>query len=229
MTYKLTESAILKADENLSIPRNPANRHYQQFLQDVIDGAVVEGEDVAEPSYAELRASEYPDMATQLDMQYWDNVNGTTVWQDTIDAIKAKYPKTITGGVTVADVPAWVQEEADAKLFAQQLSAYKVAVARLEQYVLADGREELREMQPTGETVFNEETGEMEAVMAEVVVQTAIEPLEPTVERTVYSDDMDAEPTVETIENPLITADNAERAEAQAVVDATPQAVKEAV
>lgn len=227
--YKLTESAILKSDENLSIPRDPANRHYQQFLDDVIDGAVVEGEDVHSPSYAELRAAEYPDMATQLDMQYWDGINGTTTWQDTIDAIKAKYPKTITGGVTVADVPAWVQEEADAKLFAQQLAAYKVAVARLEQYVLADGREEVREMQPTGETVFNEETGEMEAVMAEVVVQTAIEPLEPTVERTVYSDDMDAEPTVETIENPLITQDNLERAEAQAVVDATPQAVKEAV
>ena len=227
--YKLTESAILKSDENLSIPRNPSNRHYQQFLQDVIDGAVVEGEDVVEPSYTELRAAEYPDMATQLDMQYWDNVNGTTVWQDTIDAIKAKYPKTITGGTTVADVPAWVQEEADAKLFAQQLSAYKIAVARLEQYVLADGREEVREMQPTGEQVFNEETGEMEAVMAEVVTVTAIEPLEPTVERTVYSDDMDAEPTVETIENPLITQDNLERAEAQAVVDATPQEVKDAV
>ena len=227
--YKLTESAILKSDENLSIPRDPANRHYQQFLQDVIDGAEVIGEDVVEPSYTELRAAEYPDMATQLDMQYWDNVNGTTVWQDTIDAIKAKYPKTITGGTTVADVPAWVQEEADAKLFAQQLSAYKIAVARLEQYVLADGREEVREMQPTGEQVFNEETGEMEAVMAEVVTVTAIEPLEPTVERTVYSDDMDAEPTVETIENPLITQDNLERAEAQAVVDATPQEVKDAV
>ena len=227
--YKLNDSSIQL--ENLSIPRDPANRHYQQFLDDVIEHgiSIVEGEDVVEPSYAELRAQEYPDMATQLDMQYWDNVNGTTTWQDTIDAIKVKYPKTITGGTTVADVPAWVQEEADAKLFAQQLSAYKVAVERLEQYVLAEGRAEVREMQPTGEQVFNEETGEMEAVMAEVVVQTAIEPLEPTVERTVYSDDMDAEPTVEVIENPLITQDNAERAEAQAVVDATPEAVKDAV
>ena len=83
-------------------------------------------------------------------------------------------------------------------------------------------------MQPTGEVVFNEETGEMEPVMAEVVVQTAIEPVEPTVERTVYGDDPEAEPTVETIENPLITQDNGERAEAQSVVDATLQAVKDA-
>jgi len=36
------------------------------------------------------------------------------------------------------------------------------------------------------------------------------------------------EPVEETIENPLITTDNAERTAAQAVVDATPQAVKDA-
>ena len=112
--------------------------------------------------------------------------------------------------------------------FNQQLADYRVAVARLAQYVLADGRAEVREMQPTGEQVFNEETGEMEDVMMEVVTVTAIEPVEATVTRMVYSEDMDAEPTEETIENPLITTDNAERAAAQAVVDATPQAVKDA-
>jgi hypothetical protein len=37
-----------------------------------------------------------------------------------------------------------------------------------------------------------------------------------------------AEPTEETIENPLITTDTMERAAAQAVVDATPQAVVDA-
>jgi hypothetical protein len=43
--------------------------------------------------YQRNRASEYPSIQEQLDMQYWDSVNGTTVWQDTINAIKAKYPK----------------------------------------------------------------------------------------------------------------------------------------
>ena len=43
--------------------------------------------------YARKRASEYPSIAEQLDMQYWDSVNGTTVWADTIAAIKDKYPK----------------------------------------------------------------------------------------------------------------------------------------
>jgi len=39
------------------------------------------------------RQSEYKTIAEQLDMQYWDAVNGTTNWQDHINAIKTKYPK----------------------------------------------------------------------------------------------------------------------------------------
>lgn len=35
----------------------------------------------------------YPSIQEQLDMQYWDKVNGTNTWQETIDAIKTKYPK----------------------------------------------------------------------------------------------------------------------------------------
>jgi len=44
-------------------------------------------------AYKEQRASEYKTIAEQLDMQYWDAVNGTTNWQDHINAIKTKYPK----------------------------------------------------------------------------------------------------------------------------------------
>jgi hypothetical protein len=70
---------------------------------------------------------------------------------------------------------------------------------------------------------------EMEDVMADVITVTAIEPVEATVTRMVYSeDDPMAEPVEETIENPLITTDVAERAAAQATVDATPQPVKDA-
>ena len=43
--------------------------------------------------YQRLRANEYPSIQEQLDMQYWDKINGTTVWQDTVQAIKDKYPK----------------------------------------------------------------------------------------------------------------------------------------
>ena len=144
-------------------------------------------------------------------------------YQDVLDAIIAEGAACFDG-----DIPADLQAAADEKQFNQQLAAYRTATARLAQYVLADGRAEVTEMQPTGEQVFNEETMEMEDVMHEVITVTAIDPVEPTVTRLVYSDDIDAEPTEETIENPLITKDNEERAAAQATVDATPAAVVEA-
>ena len=35
----------------------------------------------------------YLPLAQQLDLQYWDSVNGTTKWKDHVAAVKAKYPK----------------------------------------------------------------------------------------------------------------------------------------
>ena len=43
--------------------------------------------------YKSERASAYPSIQEQLDMQYWDKVNGTNTWQDAINAVKNKYPK----------------------------------------------------------------------------------------------------------------------------------------
>ena len=43
--------------------------------------------------YQRLRAAEYPSLVDQLDMQYHDALNGTTTWQDAVNAVKAKYPK----------------------------------------------------------------------------------------------------------------------------------------
>jgi hypothetical protein len=145
-------------------------------------------------------------------------------YQEVLDAIIAEGAACFDG-----DIPADLQAAADTKQFNQQLADYRVATARLAQYIVADGRAEVTEMQPTGEQVFNEETMEMEDVMHEVITVTAIEPVDPTVTRMVYSeDDPMAEPVEETVENPVITTDVAERAEAQATVDATPQAVKDA-
>lgn len=44
-------------------------------------------------AYQELRASAYPSIQEQLDMQYWDSVNGTTTWKDAIAAVKTENPK----------------------------------------------------------------------------------------------------------------------------------------
>ena len=35
----------------------------------------------------------YPSIQDQLDMQYWDKVNGTTNWKDSITQIKTDNPK----------------------------------------------------------------------------------------------------------------------------------------
>jgi hypothetical protein len=43
--------------------------------------------------YAIDRASAYPSIQEQLDMQYWDSVNGTTTWKDAIEAVKTENPK----------------------------------------------------------------------------------------------------------------------------------------
>ena len=43
--------------------------------------------------YARTRETAYPAVRDQLDMQYWDQVNGTTTWKDAIAAVKAAHPK----------------------------------------------------------------------------------------------------------------------------------------
>ena len=39
------------------------------------------------------RANNYPSIQEQLDMQYWDNVNGTTTWKDAVAKVKSDNPK----------------------------------------------------------------------------------------------------------------------------------------
>ena len=43
--------------------------------------------------YQRDRATAYPSIQEQLDMQYWDKVNGTTTWQDAIAKVKTDIPK----------------------------------------------------------------------------------------------------------------------------------------
>ena len=39
------------------------------------------------------RDRQYPSIQDQLDMQYWDSVNGTTTWKDAIAKVKTDIPK----------------------------------------------------------------------------------------------------------------------------------------
>ena len=47
-------------------------------------------------TYVEQRQKTYPPLAEQLDMIYWDKVNNTHIWQETIAAIKTQFPKPVT-------------------------------------------------------------------------------------------------------------------------------------
>ncbi|MBO71801.1 MAG: hypothetical protein CL508_05740 [Actinobacteria bacterium] len=39
------------------------------------------------------RLAAYASVGDQLDMQYWDSVNGTRTWLDHVEAVKEAYPK----------------------------------------------------------------------------------------------------------------------------------------
>ena len=111
--YKLHEgSSYIEKTPGYFIPVDPENSDYQQFIQDVAEQGydIVEGPTITPLQYDELRASEYPSREDQLDMMYWDKVNGTTTWEDTIKAIKDKYPKTLTEGSYAGEIPDWVKE-----------------------------------------------------------------------------------------------------------------------
>ena len=132
--YKISFKSIIRTNTNGSesgIPEDPANTDYQQFIKDVAEQGIgiVEGPDVVQPSYAELRAPEYPPIEDQLDKIYH---SGVTAWKKDIKEIKDKHPKTITGGTTIGDVPDWVQTAADNWTFNKQLKEYVDAVERLE-------------------------------------------------------------------------------------------------
>ena len=49
--------------------------------------------------YARNRATAFPTWQEQMDMQYHDEVNGTTTWKDVVEAVKTKWPKNNTGPV----------------------------------------------------------------------------------------------------------------------------------
>jgi len=47
----------------------------------------------ARNAYKALRIKSYPPIEEQLDMMFKDEINGTSIWKDTLLAIKLKYPK----------------------------------------------------------------------------------------------------------------------------------------
>jgi hypothetical protein len=109
-------------------------------------------------------------------------------------------------------------------MFNHQLVAYRAAQARLAQYRLADGRPEVtgeqRATDDQGVPVFDEATGD--PVMETIVAQTAIDPIPAQVEQAVFDETTGEQIGAEMVANPAIARDDAERAQAQAVIDGMP-------
>ena len=62
---------------------------YDQAIVDLANSKF----DQQENGYKTARQEAYGSWQQQMDMQYWDSVNGTTTWADHIAQVKADYPK----------------------------------------------------------------------------------------------------------------------------------------
>ena len=200
---------ILRGDELEWLDTEQTQPSQEDIVQKIAELEYIE--EVEE--YKRVRELAYPSSGEQFDKIFHDGVDA---WKADIQAIKDAHPKAVIDADELASRQALA-------LFNHQLELYTNAQTRLAQHQVALGREEVIENQATGEQIWNEETDQMDDVMTDMVTVTAIDPVEATVEQTTYDEEGVA--TTSTVENPIITADVAERATAQAIVDATPQAV----
>mgnify|MGYP003139246156 CR=1 FL=1 len=97
-TLRAENSSLTKMVDGVSITLTTAeyNKTINGWAQasldkEIADNIIANGGESA--NYAEYRRDAYPSIGDQLDMQYHDNVDGTTTWADAIAAVKTKYAK----------------------------------------------------------------------------------------------------------------------------------------
>ena len=202
--YKIKEeNTILRKSDGAFIPLDSGNMDYQKFVEDIYTNGIgiVEGADyVGVTTYTEARSAEYPPIVDQLDKIYH---SGVDAWKADIKVIKDKYPKTQVGITSIAAIPDWV----NTALFDKQKEEYVKAKARLEQYELSAGKKGV----VGTENVWDDKS---ESYVDRDTIGYIIEPL-PLI--------------VDGVRNPLVVADETERAAAQTVINNTPQAVIDSI
>ena len=92
--YKLTNTdSIIRIADKASIPADPANTDYANYLEWVEAGNTATAADaIPDPTYQENRVKEYPPIGDQLDALYHAGVFPDAM-ATSIKAIKDKYPK----------------------------------------------------------------------------------------------------------------------------------------
>ena len=79
-----------KVYENLIIHDESKDKPTKKFLEDELK----KHQDTHDAKkYQRDRATSYPSIQEQLDMQYWDAVNGTKKWQEAVAKVKSDNPK----------------------------------------------------------------------------------------------------------------------------------------
>ena len=77
--------------------KKQVNNEVMEFTQDDYDQAITDLANVKwqeqQFGYIQAREEAYGSIADQLDMQYWDAINGTTTWKDHVATVKSDNPK----------------------------------------------------------------------------------------------------------------------------------------
>jgi hypothetical protein len=94
----MRDTAILNIYPNISEINNSLYAYDQDGNSVTLDETLIQAEIIrlqelyVSQEYARLRKAEY-DKLNQDELRFDDLENGTTVWVDTINEIKARYPK----------------------------------------------------------------------------------------------------------------------------------------
>jgi hypothetical protein len=92
--YKLTNTeTIIRIADGASIPADPANSDYAEYLEWVADGNTATAADaIPDPTYQENRVAEYPPIGDQLDLLYKDMLadkgDKTGAWFTAVKTVK---------------------------------------------------------------------------------------------------------------------------------------------
>ena len=81
------EKPLIKSVDG--VRRENTDEEYEQIITDRANTKF----DLQENGWIEDRLQAYGSLNSQLDMQYWDQVNGTTVWKDHVAKVKSYNPK----------------------------------------------------------------------------------------------------------------------------------------
>lgn len=207
---------ILRGDELVWLDKEQDQPTKEEIVQKIAELEYIEEVEV----YKEVRAKAYPVMSEQLDKIFHEGIDA---WKAEIQAIKDAHPKAVIDNDTLAS-------RKSQALVVHQSEEYTKAKTRLEQYVLSVGVPESTEEVPTGAQVWDEDKEEWKDGTI-TITTPEIPALEAQVE-VLQDDENDGnefnDKTV-MVDNPLIVQDRNERVAAQAIVDATPQSVKDSV